>query len=178
MPTQKFYASLRNYESQHFELFRELLIDAWPTYHNEKYNFSLCYPLDGRILDNEENSVRIDLPVLVGTNLKEKSLTIHCKEDGILSSPLSMRSPIGNMFYDINVLGLKFLRESGWAGAMHKQEEWISYSTLRENKVITISLKLMSVSYEAYLPVLLSRIDLISEQEVLLYVLSTFSWLD
>lgn len=90
LPTQKFYASLRNYESQRFELFRELLVDTWPSYHNAKYQFSLNYPLEGIILDNEENYVRIDLPVLVGTNLKEKSLTIHCKEDGILSSPLSM----------------------------------------------------------------------------------------
>lgn len=178
LPNKLFYANLRRYESQRFEHFRNMLIDNWLSYTNEKYHFSFCYPLNGAVVVSNSDMVHIDLPVLDGTNLLVKYLVVNCREDGILTSPLKEQSPVRNKSNSIKIHDTLFLKESGLDGGMGKIEEWISYSTLRGDKVITISLIIRYESYMLYLPALIPRLDIEAEKEVLDYVLSTFSWLE
>ena len=176
VPTQKFYDNLRKYLNKHLEFLREMFIDSWPVYHNERYRFSVSYPLDGKVLEEKDDFVRIDYPVVPGTNLKEKYVLIHFNEEGTLRSPLNKWTPNIDRSNSVDLLGLRFLRESGSEGAMQRLEEWVSYSTFRENKVVTISLVLGTMSHHVYLPAILPRIDLAAEKEVILYILSTFTW--
>ena len=178
LPSRKFYDNLRNYLNKHLEYLRELFVENWPLYQNAKYGFSMNYPSDGKIIDEREDIVRIDFPVLTGTDLWAKYVMIHCQEDGVLSSPLNEWTPNIDRSHNIDILGLRYLRESGSEGGMQRLEEWVSYSTLHENKIVTISLILRTIAHGAYLPALLPRIDLTAEREMILYILSTFTWFD
>jgi len=177
LPSQKFYTGLRNYWNGQLEVLRNIIVGSWPIYRNEEFGFSVNYPIGGVLKHDEDNIVQINLPVVHGINLKDKYLSIHCKRDGIQSSPLSYRQmPFETS--SVEILGKRFLRESDRDGAAGTYGEWTSYSILRESKVVTVSMTLVMTSHDAYFPELLPRIDLTAEKETLIYVISTFSWFD
>lgn len=178
LPNQKFYSNLRAHVREQFEFMRRMIIDSWPVYHNVKYGVSVSYPLDGNVVIEKDDFVQIDLPVLHGTNLQEKYMMIYFKDDGVLSSPLAENMPQIDKSKYLDIFGLRFVRESGSEGGMCRLYEWVSYSTLRENKVVTLSLRLTTFPREVFLPHLVTKIDMAAEWETLLYVLSTFNWLN
>ena len=79
---------------------------------------------------------------------------------------------------NVEILGKRFLRESDGDGAAGTYGEWTSYSISRGSKVVAASITLITTSYQVYFPELIPRIDLAAEKETLVYVVSTFSWLD
>jgi len=176
LPAAKFYTGLRNYSSRHLEVLRDMIVGSWPIYRSEKFGFLVNYPIGGNLKHDSESVVQINLPIIQGTNLRDKYLSIHCKENGVLSSPLSYGQPPLETS-NVEILGHRFLRESDRDGAEGTHGEWVSYSTSRGSKVVTCSITLITTSYHAYFPELLPRIDLAAEKETLLYVISTFSWL-
>lgn len=177
LPSRKFYDDLRKQTNKYIEIVREMIIGNWPIYMNKKYGFSVHYPLAGTILHENNDVVHIDLPLLRGTNLKGKYMTIHFSESGILASPFNHDLPPFEL-NNVEILGQRYLRESDSDGGAGMLQEWTSYSTSRENKIVTVSMILTTTSYQLYLPELLPRIDLAAERETLLFVLSTFSWLN
>lgn len=177
LPSQKFYSVLRNNWNLHLKYIKGMAIENWPIYINKKYGFSVNFPLGGEILNEYNDFVHINLPVPEGTNLKDKNIKIHYNESGILSSPLhNSLSPFESR--NIEILGQRFLMQSDSEGAAGTFGKWTSYTTSRGNKIISLSLTLVTTSYQAYLPQLLPRIDLVAEAEALIYSLSTFTWLD
>jgi hypothetical protein len=178
LPAQKFYTVLRNNLNVHLKVIKEMVIGSWPVYINKKYGFSISYPLSGSISDDREDFARIEIPVLQGTTLREKFITIHCNQDGIFSSPLNKNMPVIDKPYEIDILGIRYLREGGLEGGMSKLWEWMSYSTSSKDKIVTISLRIMSSPRDVFLPSFVPTIDLAAEKEILLYILSTFTWLD
>jgi hypothetical protein len=177
LPTHKFYDTLRKHVNKHLEIIRTMIIDSWPVYTNTKYGFSISYPLDGKVVKENSDSIYISLPIFQGTNLKNRLITIHFNESGKLSSPYNHDTPPfeSNMS---EILGLRFLRESDSEGGVGILEEWTSYSISHGNKVVTASIILTTTSYQLYFPQLLPRLDLTAEKETLVYALTTFSWLD
>jgi hypothetical protein len=177
MPNRKFYDDLRKQTNNYIKAIKEMIIGSWPIYINKQYGFSVNYPLDGTIEFENSILVQIRFPRLEGTNLRNKYITVHFNDDGILRSPLRHgESPFKSM--NVEILGQGFLLESDSDGAAGTFGEWTSYSISRGNKIITLSLTLITTSHQAYLPQLLPRIDLNAEKENFVYVISTFSWID
>lgn len=174
---RRFYDDLRKQTNKHIETVREMIVGSWPVYANKKYGFSVSYPMESNVSQENENFVRIDLPILSGTNLQEKYLVLSLRDDGILSSPLVNKLPYVDIPTNVDVFGLRLLKESGSDAGMNRLYERISYSTQRNNRVVTITLHLSSFCREMFLPALLTQVDFVAEKEVLLYVTSTFVWL-
>ncbi len=176
LPNQKFYNDLRNYLKRHLEWLRSIFIESWPVYRDDKIGFSVNYPIRAIVQQSSKGVVKIDMPVVDGTNLRNNYLSIHCREDGILSSPLCQNQMSFEKSH-VEILGQRFLRESGAEGAAGTAAEWVSYSISRGNRVVTVSITLMYQSRDLYFPELMPEIDLSTEKETLDYVVSTFSWL-
>jgi hypothetical protein len=177
LPTHKFYNTLRKYANRHLETMRKMAFDNWPVYKNKKIGFSIRYPLEGKILHENDEVLHIGLPTPQGTNLKKRIITIHFNESGKLSSPYNHNIPPFESS-NVEILGLRFLRESDSEGGVGILEDWTSYSISQGNKVVTTSIVLTTANYHMYYPHLLPRLDLAAEKETILYALTTFSWLN
>jgi hypothetical protein len=180
LPDRKFHTALRKVQIARFAFLREYTTASWPTYRNEHHGFSVRYPSEGKFAIVQDDFIQIDLPVLKGTDISERSLWIHCKDDGDLSSEVIWHLPWTNQRGNIDVLGLNFLRESGEDGSMSRRHELLSFSTQRQSKVISLSFHLATYSPEVFGlgPGVLVQIDRAAAKEVLLGVVSSFTWLD
>jgi hypothetical protein len=80
--TDDFYNRLSvSVERKYSETLHEVWItEDWVEHVNDKYKFMFRYPSEGLIKSKTDTYVRIDLPVLEGTNLREKYLTIDSIE--------------------------------------------------------------------------------------------------
>jgi len=177
LPNEKFFQALKNSENMRFAYFQSMVFDAWPVYCNDEYGFSVNYPGNGEFT-KLENGIQIEMPVLQGTNLLYKSIMIHLKEDGILPNSLVKDFAWIDPPRYIDILGKRFLRESASEGGMSKVYECVSYSILREDKVIALSLNLTSFQPGVFIPGEVTIVDSEAQKEVLLYMVSSFTWLE
>ena len=177
LPNQKFYAALKNSDNRRFTYFREMVSGSWPVYCNKEYQFSVNYPRNGDFLESE-SEVQVDMPVLKDTNLLNRALIIHFKKDGILSSSLPNNFAWIDEPRYIDILGLRFLKERGSEGGMSKLYECTSYSTLRQNKVVTLSLNLITRVPGVFTPGEVTIVDSTAQREILLNIVSSFTWLE
>jgi hypothetical protein len=179
LPNEKFFKALVKSQKERFEYFRHIATLHWPIYQNESYKLSFRYPGEGNI-EESEDFIHINLPVLHGTNLAERTLSIHFRNDESLSSQLIQSLPTIHPSKYIDVLGLKFLRESGAEGGMSKRHELVSFSTARDSRVVTISFHLATYQAEVFGlgPGEVVEVDREAAKDILLYVISSFSWTD
>jgi len=147
----------------------------WKTYGNEEYGYEIKYPSEGEISVRNyygENYVYIRLPFAPGTLLANKELIIIAKKatPETCSNPLDAPDIYGTETIYIN--SIKFKKELGTNCGMGKCEESISYSTMREDRCISLSLVLTvlgQLSVER-----LPEFDQEKETKVFEHILSTF----
>jgi hypothetical protein len=178
LPNQKFYDALRAVETWRYAYMRKLVTGLWPIYRNEHYGFSVHYP-KGRIAQQRDDYFQVDLPRIEGTDLHERFLSIDCKEDGNLTN-----KNVPNSLWDykssyVDVLGLTFLREYGQEGGMSQTYSITSFSTQRQLRVVNLTSYLVTVAPDALDlgPGMIVEIDKKAATELLLGVVSSFTWL-
>jgi hypothetical protein len=181
--TDEFYNQISEYvERKYSETLNEVWItDNWSTLVNDKYKFSLRYPPDGKITNQTENHIRIELPRIDGTNLRQKYLTIDYVEDKNCSPITADWSP--DMVDKIQKRKVKindniFLKESDRDGAAGKYRNRISYSTTRLNICVSITINLIFTAHDNYYPLIIPRLDSDAEIMVGALVANTFTWLE
>ncbi len=180
LPDKKFLNVLHKAENERFEYFRHVATELWPVYQNDIYGFSIRYPGEGDLLEISPNLVQVNLPVLSETNLNERTLMVHFRNGSDLSSQLIKELPLIDRGRYVDVLGLRFLRESGSEGGMSRWHELVSYSTARDSKVVTISFHLAIYAVEVFGlgPGQIVEVDREAAKNIILYVVSSFMWLD
>jgi len=150
--------------------------DEWLTYTNQKYGYQFKYPKSGQIGDLQENFVRIQLPIMAGTNLKEKYLDARAVENvDPCQSPLALAStPRSSETVTIN--GIPFLKETGGDAGAGQNHQWTAFSTVRDSVCVSLDFVLHSTNPGNYLtppPVF----DEVAESAIFTKIMVTFAWL-
>ncbi len=177
MPSQKFYDALRAVENWRFAHMRELVSNLWPIYRHEQYGFSVHYP-KGEFAEERDNYFQVDLPGIEGTDLRKRFLSIQYKEDDNLSNRNIKNSPRAQRSYT-DVLGLTFLREHNEETGMNHTHSTTSFSTQRQHIVVNLTFHLVTVGPGAFYlgPGVIVEIDKKAATDILLGVVSSFTWL-
>lgn len=178
LPNQKFYDALRAVEKLRFAYMRELVTGRWPIYRNEHYGFSVHYP-EGEITEKGDDYFQVALSGIKGTDLNQRFLSIHCKNDGNLSNRNIRNSLWARKSY-VDVLGLTFLKESDEEGGMSQTHSVTSYSTQRQSRVVNLTFHLVTFASDVFYlgPGVIVEIDKKAATNILLGVVSSFTWLD
>ena len=151
-------------------------INDWLTYTNLEYGFQFKYPKAGQIVDMQENSVRMLLPIAPGTNLVEKYLDVTARENITpCNSSLGSISML-NSSEIVTINGLSFLKETGGDGGAGQFSQWVAYSTTRANVCVTFDLVLHLTNPGNY-PIPPLAFNKAAEIAVLTDVVSTYIWL-
>jgi len=149
-----------------------------------EYGFSFRYPGEGEFSE-AQGHIHIRLPMLPGTDFDTRDLSIHFRTDDIFSRRLINRLPVIDQSRYVKsrymeILGLTFLREIEQDAGMSRAHELLSYSTARNSQVVTIWFHLATTSPDVYGlgPGRIVEIDGEAAKEIVLYVVSSFTWLD
>ncbi|HET6597500.1 MAG TPA: peptidoglycan DD-metalloendopeptidase family protein [Anaerolineales bacterium] len=154
-------------------------VGEWLVFTNNTYGFRFLYPPQSQILPGgSDNSTRINLPFVPGTNLSEKYLQMSVNENvNPCQSPLSSISPPGSPTETVVFNGISFLKQVGGdAGAGHLHE-WVGYSTLKDNACISMDFVLHSLNSGNFATPI-PEFDKAAESLVFGQIVSTFQWLD
>lgn len=152
---------------------------VWLTFTNDTYNFRFLYPEESQIIPGgNDNSTRINLPFVQGTNLREKYLQMSVNENvNPCQSPLSSISPPGSPTETVVFNGISFLKQVGGDAGVGHLHEWVGYSTLKGNACISMDFVLHSLNSGNFAtPV--PEFDKAAESLVFGQIVSTFQWLD
>ena len=148
----------------------------WPLYTNSTYGFQFKYPPQSERFFETSNNILIRMPIVPGTNLREKYLQMTVIENATpCQSPLSSTSPPGSPTETVAINGISFFKQTGGdAGAGHRRE-WVGYSTLKNNACISMDFVLHSLNAGNFAtPV--PEFDKVAESVVFPQVMSTFAW--
>ncbi|HLO14007.1 MAG TPA: toll/interleukin-1 receptor domain-containing protein [Anaerolineales bacterium] len=178
LPAQKFYDALRLLEAKRFEYYREIIGNSWPVYLNAECGFSLRYPKNGKLSQRTLGFVQIEFPIVPGTNLAERSLAVYFQPNEDVPSPVRRELPWIYQRSYVDILGLRFLKESGYESGMSHYHEMVRYTTSRQSKEVTPSFHLTTSAAEVFGIGVVMEIVRTAAKEILSYVVSTFTWLD
>ncbi|HEX9838673.1 MAG TPA: NBR1-Ig-like domain-containing protein [Anaerolineales bacterium] len=149
----------------------------WLTYTNIPYGFQFKYPPQAVVLDQTSNSLKMNLPFVPGTNLREKYLQLTVLENvNPCQSPLSSISPPGSPTETVVFNGISFFKQIGGDAGVGHLHEWVGYSTLKNNACISMDFVLHSLNAGNYAtppPIF----DKAAESAVFLQMMGTFAWL-
>ncbi|HSK87244.1 MAG TPA: NBR1-Ig-like domain-containing protein, partial [Anaerolineales bacterium] len=84
------------------------LPNDWLTYTNSSFGFLFKYPPQGQISEEDFNALRMDLPFVPGTNLREKYLQVSARVVDPCQSPLSATSRPGSPTETVVINGISF----------------------------------------------------------------------
>ena len=149
---------------------------TWLTYTNPAYGFQFNYPAQSQLSNQANNFVRIDLPFVAGTNLREKYLEVVVVENANpCRSPLAVNS-MPTAPETVTIAGLSFVKETAWDGGVGHLHEWIAYSTLKGSPCVSLDFILHSLNPGNYAtpPTVF---DAAAERAVFETMVSSFSWL-
>ena len=148
----------------------------WLKYTNLAYGFEFKYPPQAVILDQTNNSLKMDLPFTPGTNLREKYLQVSVVENANpCQSPLSYLSRPGSPTETVVFNGISFLKQTGGDAGVGHLHEWVGFSTLKNNACISMDFVLHSLNpgnYATPPPVF----DRAAESAVFAQMMGTFGW--
>ena len=119
----------------------------WLIFTNNTYGFRFRYPQGGQILEGgTDNSTRINLPRVPGTNLSEKYLQMTVAENlNPCRSPLATSS-IPQTSETVVINGISFLKETGEDGTAGHINKWTAYSTARDNVCVSLDFVLRAAN--------------------------------
>jgi murein DD-endopeptidase MepM/ murein hydrolase activator NlpD len=149
----------------------------WLTFTNNTYDFRFLYPAAGQIVGGgTDNSTRINLPFVPGTNLSQKYLQMTVVENpGVCRSPLASSSiPQSSETAVIN--GITFLKETGEDGTAGHINKWTAYSTQKNNICVSLDFVLRAANPGVFTtppPIY----DEAAESAVFGQIVSTYAWL-
>jgi hypothetical protein len=151
----------------------------WKICHSSAYGFEVEYPQEGQLGDQTEQSARIDLPLIPGTNLREKYLQITAAETSeTCFSPLAEGYAPGTIPTEPVQLGdLEFNKEIGLEGAAGSTFDWVAYSTGRDGLCISLTFVLRSIQ-PGLGPTPPPVFDMEEESAIFAEIVSTFRWLE
>jgi hypothetical protein len=147
------------------------------TYQNTKYNFQFKYPTGSTIVDQTDNSTRIDLPYTHGTLLASKYVNVTVVEGVTPCKNTVSGGGTPTSSGNVTINGITFLKETGGEGAAGNVYEWESYSAIRPNTnaCVSVAFVLHSTNADAY-PTPPPPFDKAAESAVFQTILSTFAW--
>ena len=147
----------------------------WYTYTNQQYNFQFRYPPQAQIVSQTSNSLKMNLPYTVGTNLMEKYLETFVRENvSPCQSPLATSSMLATS-ETVVINGISFLKETGGDGGAGHLHEWVAYSTLKNTACISMDFVLHSVNPGVF-STPPTEFDKAAESAVFTQMMSTFAW--
>jgi hypothetical protein len=145
----------------------------WLTFTNLIYGFAFKYPPQGVIADGRTDGfARIDLPFVLGTNLREKYVEVIVQEN---VNPC--QSPLQSQFSEmITINGISFLKQSGADAGVGHLHQWVAYSTLRDNICVSLDFILHSLNPDNF-STPPPEFDFTAESAVFEQIVSTYTWL-
>ena len=153
-------------------------VGEWLVFTNNTYRFQFLYPPQGQIIPGgTDNSTRINLPFVPGTNLSEKYLQVTVVENANpCRSPLATSS-IPQTSETVVINGITFLKETGEDGTAGHINKWTAYSTMRGNACVSLDFVLRAANPGVFTtpPPLY---DEAAESLVFGQIVSTYQWLD
>ncbi len=151
-------------------------VNDWLTYTNLEYNFQFKYPKSSEITEMLENSINMNLPIALGTNLNQKTLQVIAVQNADPCSSYLGRSSMLSTSETVVINGISFLKETGGDGAAGQIHQWVAYSTLRDHTCVTFDMILHITNPGNYLtpPPAFNET---AEIAVLTNMVSTFTWL-
>jgi hypothetical protein len=146
----------------------------WLTYTNSYYGFQLRYPPRLEDLPSQNNNyARIDLSFDHSTNLSEKYLEVIVVEN---ANPCLSPLPSPNPPEPITINGIPFLKQTGEVGGSGHIQQWITYSTLRDNVCVSLDFILHSLNPGNF-PTPPPVFNYAAETAIFETIVSTFTWL-
>lgn len=116
--------------------FLEKIAD-WKTYEDKKYGYKINYPNETHTTFERNNETRIDFPPYDPiTGLSNKYITIKNKASETCSNPMST---IIEKTSNINLNGIKFIKEIGKENVAGSVYNSISYSRERDSKCFSLN---------------------------------------
>lgn len=176
LPPDLFYGLLEKYTERDEIIDSSLkhITDEWNVYQNDKYHFLIKYPLDAKPTIDTDH-IRIEFPVIAGTNLQQKTLSVTTFQGEKLSELHVGGLPVKKR--KVRVGNITFLQEIGDEGFAGHHAQVVRYTTSRENIHVSITLEMIFVSKWPFYPNLLPQMDVTAEQEAIKLVASSFNWL-
>jgi len=150
---------------------------SWSVFQNTKYKFQFKYPPNATIVDQADDSARIDLPFTQGTLLTSKYINVSVAEgvNPCKNTVSSGGTPTSSG--DVTINGITFLKETGSEAAAGNLYEWESYSTIRPNTNACVSVAFVLRSANAGdFPTPPPPFDKAAESAVFQTIISTFAW--
>src|SRR5215207_278917 len=146
----------------------------WLDYTNSAYGFQFKYPPQAQIVGQSASSIKMNLPFVPGTNLREKYL-----EMSVVENVNPCRSPFGASGVPtppetVVINGISFIKEIADEGAAGNRYQWVAYSTLRNNACISMGFLLHSLNGFSTPPPVF---DKAAESLVFTQMMSTFEWI-
>jgi hypothetical protein len=148
---------------------------GWTIYLEADHGFSLAYPPDGRLTDQQAGYTRIDLPIEAGTTLVEKYVEVTISQDAYPCPTTTLNTETASPPQETTVNGLTFLEQSGGGVATGNIYEWVGYSTRQGNVCAGLTFVLHYTDPANYMdppPVF----DRAAEEQVFTVILGTFQW--
>ncbi len=151
----------------------------WLTYTNNAYNFQLQYPYAGSIVSGAtDTSIRIQLPIIQGTNLVEKYLDINVQDgNATCQSPEAAGYAYGFITpVNLTINGLAWVEESSGEGAAGSMYDWTAYSTVNGSICVNLTFVLHSHNPMDFYTVPPTYNQTV-ESSVFIQIVDTFKWL-
>jgi hypothetical protein len=155
-----------------------LIHGDWTSYQNAGCSFQVRYPPAGMLTSNPGGVDRITLPIVAGTNLREKWLDISCRS-GVMPcmSPQAEGYAPGALDSETQeISGTPFLVQSAGEGAAGNFYDWVGHSASRGGQCVSLTFVLHSVNAMNYTPPL-PEFDEAAESAVFGEIMATFGWL-
>ena len=148
----------------------------WLTFTNNTYNFQFMYPQGGQVVSGgNDNSTRINLPFVPGTNLSQKYMQMTVVENANpCRSPLASSS-IPQTSETVVINGISFLKETGEDGTAGHINKWTAYSTARGNACVSLDFVLRAANPGVFTtpPPLYDE----AESQMFGQIVSSYQWL-
>ncbi|HEY6073777.1 MAG TPA: NBR1-Ig-like domain-containing protein, partial [Anaerolineales bacterium] len=150
--------------------------DDWLTYTNAPNGFLFRYPAQGVISGQTDDSARIDLPFMPGTNLHQKWMQFQ-----VFPNPGTCREPFTNFSVPpyptetVVINGISFLKEAWPDGVTGQLYDWTAYTTQNGNNCLSFGFVLHSINRGA-IDTPPPEFDKAAESIVFGQILHTFTW--
>jgi heat shock protein HslJ len=153
--------------------------ESWPVYQNATFGFEIGYPEGGaNPPTGNDNSMRIDLPFVAGTNLQEKYLQIDASSGATeCASPLTAGYAPGQLSPEtVTIGGLDWTKVSGSDAGAGNYYDFTAYTTTQGDTCVSLSFMLHSTAAQNYTPPL-PEFDRNAESAVFEQIVATFKWM-